>query len=395
MPRLTRRTTLLGLAAAATLGPASLALASAATDRRFVVVILRGALDGMAAVVPYGDPDLRGLRMELVGAPPGSEGGVLDLGSFYGLHPSLSGLHGLYQTGELLPLHAVAGPYRTRSHFEGQDCLESGTDHAMTSGWLNRVVQALPRVAGSQSAGDAVAVGFSVPLLLRGPAVVGSWAPQGFATPDADLYVQVAALHRSDPITGPAMAEGMKERGFAAETLAGTEAGNRRAGFSSLAAAAGRFLRAPDGPRVAALELGGWDTHVDQVRRLESVLKQLDDGMAALKTSLGDAWSKTVVLVMTEFGRTARANGTGGTDHGTGTVCFVLGGAVAGGKVRATWPGLGPGKLFENRDLQPTTDLRAVAKGLLDQHLGLSGAALSRVFPGSDGVTPLSGLIRS
>jgi uncharacterized protein (DUF1501 family) len=158
--------------------------------------------------------------------------------------------------------------------------------------------------------------------------------------------------------------------------------------------AAGDMLAAPDGPRIAALEIGGWDTHTAQTNRLNGPLKQLDAGLIALKTALGSAWAQTAVLVMTEFGRTARVNGTKGTDHGTGTVAFVVGGAVAGGRVKATWPGLGAGQLFENRDLAPTTDLRSVAKGLLDAHLGLDGAALGRVFPGSDGVGAMAGLIR-
>jgi uncharacterized protein (DUF1501 family) len=179
MPHLTRRAALLGLASALTLGRVSLALADAPTDRRFVVVILRGALDGLSAVVPYGDAALTGLRGELVPPPPGADGGVLDLGGFYGLHPALANLHAMYRTCEALAVHAVASPYRARSHFEAQDCLESGTDHRMTSGWLNRALAALPRPSAH---GEAMAVGMSVPLLLRGPAIVANWAPHGTVT---------------------------------------------------------------------------------------------------------------------------------------------------------------------------------------------------------------------
>ncbi len=396
MIRLTRRAALLGLGSAFTLGRASLALAAAPTDSRFVVVILRGALDGMSAVVPYGDPALTGLRGEIVPPQPGQEGGLLQLGGFYGLHPSLANLHAMYVAGEALPVHAVAGPYRVRSHFEAQDYMESGADHRMISGWLNRVVSVLP-AAPTQPDGDAVSVGVSMPLLLRGPARVGGWAPAGFGAPAPDFYTQVAALAGDDKLFGPAIRQGIPERGFAASAVEQVQngSGRNRFAFPALATAAGELLARPDGPRIAALEIEGWDTHTAQVPRLNAVLAQLDAGFAALKTSLGPAWRQTAVFCMTEFGRTVRVNGTKGTDHGTGTVAFVLGGAVAGGRVLADWPGLGPGKLLEDRDLQPTTDLRSVAKGLLAEHLGISVPGLAKVFPNSTSAAPLPRLIRT
>jgi uncharacterized protein (DUF1501 family) len=391
---LSRRTALLGIATSFSIGRTTLALASAPTDKRLVVVILRGALDGMAAVVPYGDPGLVMLRGEIVPPAPNKPDGLLDLGGFFGLHPALAGVHDMYKANEALVVHAVAGSYRVRSHFEAQDCLESGADHRMTSGWLNRAVAALPVAASTRPEGEALAVGVSVPLLLRGPARVSNWAPHGFSQPAPDLYARIAALNLGDPITGPAIAEGLRARGFSTKVMAGEEEAKDKNAFPTLARSAGEMLRAPDGPRIAALEIGGWDTHAAQANRLTRPLKQLDEGLVALKTALGPTWAQTAVLVMTEFGRTARVNGTRGTDHGTGTVAFVLGGAVAGGRVKATWPGLGSGQLFENRDLAPTTDLRAVAKGMLAAHLGLDAGALGRVFPGSDGVEPMSGLIR-
>ncbi len=392
---LSRRSALLGLTSALTLGRASLAWATASTEQRFVVVILRGALDGLSAVVPYGDPALAGLRGALLPPLPGQPDGLLDLGGFYGLHPSLAGLHAMYQAGELLPIHAVAGPTRVRSHFEAQDCLESGADHRMTSGWLNRAVTAMPGGASGHPEGDALAIGVAVPLLLRGPALVGSWAPHGFATPDQDLYARIAALCQGDRLLGPAIAEGLRERAFSNTVIGDDAPGPNRYAFPALARAAGEMLHAADGPRVAALEIGGWDTHAAQTRRLTGVLRQLDAGLTALKAGLGETWRQTAVLAMTEFGRTVRVNGTNGTDHGTGTVAFVLGGAVAGGRVAANWPGLGPGRLLEDRDLQPTSDLRSVAKGLLVQHLGLGSPALAQVFPASDGARTMRGLIRN
>ena len=391
--RLSRRSALLGLTTSFSVGRASLALAAAPTDRRFVVVILRGALDGMSAVQPYGDPALAGLRGALLLGQPGTEGGLLDLGGFYGLHPALAGMHAMYRDGALLPVHAVAGPYRVRSHFEAQDYLEYGSDHSLTSGWLNRVAGLMPAARGGSD--TALAVGSTVPLLLRGAAPVGSWLPKSFAEPQPDLYARLLALHHGDPVTGPAMAEGLKERGFTEVAMQGAAPVDNKFAFASLCGAAGRLLAAPDGPRLAALEIGGWDTHAGQKNRLTGPLRQLDEGMVALKQSLGEAWGKTAVLVMTEFGRTARVNGNNGTDHGTGTVAFVLGGAVAGGRVQANWPGLAAGNLFENRDLQPTVDLRAVTKGVLRQHFGLDGRALAVVFPESERAVAVSGLLRA
>jgi len=393
---LTRRGALLGLSTAIALGPSALAIADAPTERRFVVVILRGALDGLAAVPPYGDSRFRSLRNDIAPPDPGEPEGALDLGGFYGLHPALVNLHALFASNELLVVHAVAGGYRSRSHFEAQDCLESGADHRLTSGWLNRAVSAIGPQRTETAAGDALAIGVSVPLLLRGEAPVSNWAPPAFSQPPPDLYGTIAALNRTDPITGPAIEEGLRERGFSSEALAGMapEAGPRFA-FRKLASAAGLMLRATDGPRVAALEIGGWDTHAAQKIRLAGPLRELDAGLGALKEGLGDAWRQTAVLVMTEFGRTVHVNGTKGTDHGTGTVALVLGGAVAGGRILADWPGLADDRLLDRRDLAPTTDLRAIAKGLLAQHLGLAPPALATVFPASGNAIPRGGLIRA
>ncbi len=393
-PLVSRRGALLGLTSAVAFGRNALALSAAPTERRFVVIILRGALDGLSAVAPYGDPALAALRPSLVPPQPGTEGGMGDLGGFFGLHPAMPGTLALFRAGEALPVHAVAGHVRTRSHFEAQDLMESGADQRMSSGWLNRAVLALPARPAN---GAALSVGVALPLLMRGPAPVGSYAPPSFGAPQADLYLKLLALHQTDPVTGPAIRQGLTERGFTAGQLAGAPVAEPkdRYTFPTLAGTAGRLLAAADGPRVAAMELDGWDTHVNQAQRLFGPLGQLDRGLVALKEGLSAAWAQTAVLVMTEFGRTARVNGTNGTDHGTGAVAFVVGGAVHGGRVLATWPGLGEGKLLENRDLDPTLDLRSVAKGLLASHLGLTGPALAQVFPGSEGAAPLMGLIRN
>lgn len=389
---LSRRGFLLGLGATMALGRTRAAFAQAPGDRRLVVVLLRGALDGLHAVQPYGDPDFAGLRGLLALPEPGREGGLLDLGGTYGLHPAMTGLHELYRANEALVVHAVAGPYRSRSHFEAQDLLEAGASQRLTSGWLNRALQAMP---GTSEARPGLAVGTGVPLLLRGPAPVGSYAPPGLDRPSTDLVHRIAALQDADRRLGPVFREGMRARGFVESTLGAPENDTERATFPRLASAAGRLLAEQNGPRVAALDIGGWDTHAAQLNRIIQPMRALDAGLLQLRAALGTAWAQTAVLVITEFGRTARVNGNVGTDHGTGGVAFLLGGAVAGGRVVADWPGLGRDGLLENRDLRPTQDLRAIAKALLRDHLRLNPAAVAQAFPGSDEVAPTRGLLRA
>ncbi|WP_287787562.1 DUF1501 domain-containing protein [Acidiphilium sp.] len=403
---LSRRATLLGLATVATLGRTRLALAAAPTDSRFVVVLLRGALDGMEAVIPHGDPDLARLRPGLV--PQAASGH--DLGGFYALHPALARFHTLYEAGELLAVHAIAGPYRTRSHFEAQDLLQTGVEQiGMNSGWLNRLIGELP--ADGDPGGIGLAAGIGTPLILRGAAPVGAYAPVGFAQPDQGLYAAIGRLNAGDPVFGPAIARGLGARRFDRATFAAgaapamddeemmSPAGRARPadryGFPELAARVGTLLAAAQGPRIAAFQLEGWDTHVNQMQLLPGPLGGLDRGVGALKAALGVAWAKTAVLVITEFGRTARINGTRGTDHGTATVAFLAGGAVQGGRVMATWPGLKDRQLFQNRDLAPTADLRALAKGVLAAQFGLGPAALARIFPESAAIAPMGGLLRA
>jgi len=403
---LTRRSTLLGLTAIAGSSNIKLAFANAPVQQRFVVVLLRGALDGMSAVIPYGDPNLAGLRPLLIPPAPGQPDGMYDLGGFFGLNPALPSLYAMYQAGEVLPVHAVAGPYRTRSHFEAQDLLQLGIadaapdESAITSGWLNRLLAELP-AGGPSLAG--LSVGIGTPLLIQGPVKTASYAPERFASPSPDLYARIAALNASDALLGPAISNGLKEARFDASvdimsddpTGMATKKPASHDDFASLAQHAGLLLAADGGPRIAAFQLEGWDTHGNQVAGLKTPLGGLDNGLLALKTALGAKWNRTTVLVVTEFGRTAGMNGTNGTDHGTATAAFLLGGNVAGGKVLATWPGLAPGQLFQARDLAPTLDVRALAKGALAAQFGLDHAALARIFPASANATPLHGLIRA
>ena len=393
-----RRHAIAGLVATWVAPFGAAAFAAAATDRRLVVILLRGAQDGLAVVPPYGEKRLAELRGPLVPPPPGTPGGMFDLGGFFGLHPELPRMAAMYQGGSLLIVHAVAGATRSRSHFDAQDSLECGTPARVNSGWLNRVVAAMP--SASSPGGQAFSVGVGLPLLLRGPSPAESWLPEGAAAPPPDLVARIVALNATDPYLGPALEEGMRARGFATGVLGPPppvkppgQGGGAPAGLPALAQAAGRLLAAPDGPRIAALEIGGWDTHAAQAARLVAPLRQLDQVMSGLQAGLGDAWAQTCILVMTEFGRTVRVNGTLGTDHGTAGVAFIAGGAVAGGRVAGTWPGLAQGRLFEDRDLAPTTDLRAMACGVLAGLYGFDRDRLRQVFPGYDG-TAMGSLIR-
>jgi len=376
-------------------------------DPRLLAIVLRGALDGLAAVAPVGDPDWVALRgdkaLTLSGQTPG-----LPLNSFFALNPAMPNLHRLYSSGAATIVHASATPYRERSHFDGQDVLESGVlrPGASETGWLNRALTTLAadtRVGSAKR--NAFAVGPVTPLVVRGPAPVLSWTPPRLPPANDDTTMRLLDLYRH---TDPALARALEERmGLAAIAGAGaTKSEQRPAGggpaqlrayFAESAGMAAKFLAQPDGPRIGALAFDGWDTHQDEGAlngRLAALLGALDGALAAIETNMGPAWRDTAVVVVTEFGRTARINGTEGTDHGTATVALLAGGALRGGRVIADWPGLKPAQLQDGRDLKPTTDLRAVVKGLLCEHLRVDEKALAAtVFPDSAAVKPMRGLL--
>jgi len=395
----------IGLGCGAALGAGALPgvsfAAPAGGEPRLVVVILRGALDGLSAVPPYGDGDYAAARGPLAIARPGAAHGALDLDGFFGLHPALPGLHERWRARELLVVHAAASPYRERSHFDGQNVLENGGDRpsGAASGWLNRALGALPPPPA-----PGLALGQNVPLILRGPAPVGSWAPSLLPEVEPDLVARLRDLYSNDTTLAARLDEAARIGALADADGAGDPAAQRqmaRAGngarLRAIAEAAGRMLAAAAGPRVAVMDAGGWDTHAGEGGadgQLAGRLRMLDEALSALRAGLADAWAQSAVLVCTEFGRTVEANGTRGTDHGTGAAALLLGGAVAGGRVLADWPGLAPRHRHEGRDLRPTTDLRAVAKGLLAEQLRVPTRALGAVFPDSDRVQPLAGLVR-
>jgi uncharacterized protein (DUF1501 family) len=401
MPMTTRRHALklLSAGAFAVLGLPGVVFAAAPGDRRFVLVLLRGALDGLAAVPPIGDPRYAGRRGGVALKPPGEPGGCLPLDKLFALNAALAPIHPYWGTGELLFVHAAGNGYHTRSHFDAQDLMESGLSAkaAMSDGWLNRALALMQR--GEHRLG--LAVGGAVPLVLRGPVPVASWEPAALQDGSPEFIAALAQLYKPDPLLGPALGEGLKAQSFS-ETVLGDEMGGGKRGFgpksfAPLAAAAGKLLAAPEGPRLAVLEMGGWDTHVNQgteTGRLAENLRGFAEGLDALAQALGPSWAQTVVVAVTEFGRTVAANGNNGTDHGTASVLFVMGGAVKGGRMAGDWPGLE--RLEEDRDLRVATDSRRVMKAVLRDHLGLDATALDRkVFPDTTPLTPMSGLLRA
>jgi len=392
---ITRRR-LLGTSAALTLAwPGLPTLAAQTRDPRLVLVILRGGLDGLAAVPPYGDPDYRRARRGLAEGAPDEVNGVLDLDGFFGLNGSMRGLHGLYRSRELVVVHAVAPPYQARSHFDAQDVLETGlaSPSALSDGWLYRALGTLP--GAPDPAQRAMALGGGIPLVLRGDKPVSAWAPEVLPAPDDETLHRVLALYDEDPVLGPSAQTGFATNDMLDPVAAPGRGAGRGDDLAVAARAAAGFLKHPDGPRIAVVDGGGWDTHANQQGQLGVRLGRLDQVIVSLRDGLGADWASTVVVVVSEFGRTVAMNGTRGSDHGVGGVGFVAGGAVQGGQVIADWPGLAPGKLFEGRDLQPTLDVRSVFRTVLVEHLGVDANAVDeRVFTDAL-VDGLPGLIRA
>ena len=355
---------------------------------RFVFVLLRGGFDGLAAVVPHGDPSYSRLRSGFAFA----ESELIELNDTFGLAPGLAPLRELWQANELVALHAMAIPYRTRSHFDGQAILETGIDRPVGSsdGWLNRLLQAM---SGKRS---AIAIAAGLPRSLSGTFEVQTWSPTQLGVVD-DAYLQrLGTMYRADrTLAGRFEAAVQQQDVVGEEPMA--RGGARRGGITPLMQAAARILKQEDGPNIAAVEFSGWDTHANQGLAggaLDRLLGQLAEGLMAFRTDMGAAWSNTTVVVMTEFGRTARPNGTRGTDHGTAGAGFIIGPKVARSTVFTDWPGLDDRSLFEGRDLKPTLDVRAALKGAIGGTFDLSRAQLDRVFPNSPDARALFELMK-
>ncbi|HEX2543721.1 MAG TPA: DUF1501 domain-containing protein [Ramlibacter sp.] len=373
------------LGAAALLAAPRVLFARAATERRFVFIIQRGAADGLNTVVPYADPAYARAR----GALAIDAASALKLDGTFALHPALAELHALHGAGQASFFHAVASPYRERSHFDGQNVLETGgtAPHQLKDGWMNRLLSLLPR-----SGKEAIALAPAVPLALRGANEVASYAPTALPQASEDLLLRVEQLYAGDAQLHALWSSAVEARGMAA----GMASGTNRQQPGALGRMAAGFLARADGPRLAMIETGGWDTHSGQNGRLAAQLKALDNLVAGLREGMGAAWANTVVLVATEFGRTVAANGTGGTDHGTGAVAMLVGGAVQGGRVIADWPGLGAADLLDGRDLRPTLSLDALLACACAESFGLEPERVARqLFPQGSRASAMPRLLRA
>lgn len=379
------------LLAGSLLGAGSLALpriafAKGAGSRNLLFVLLRGAADGMAMLAPVGDPGFEALR----GAALADYDGAPRLGSFFAVHPALAEVAKSAAAGEALFVHAAATSYRERSHFDGQNLLESGgtAPYAAKDGWLNRLAGLMN--AGAPVPLRALAIAAAVPLALRGSAPVSNYAPSALPEASEDLLARVSQLYAADAELGPLWASALETK-----AMAGDDSLRNQRDASAAGDLAASLMRGPQGARIGMIELGGWDTHANQRGAFARSARQLDALLAAYKAGMGAGWADTMVVVATEFGRTARLNGTGGTDHGTASAALVMGGAVRGGRVVADWPGLGERQLYEGRDLAPTIALESVLAGAVAEHLRLDPVrTMAQLFPGRSDA-PLSGIVRS
>lgn len=377
-----RRSFLIHSAGAAALALAPrMAFAKAETDRRFVFIIQRGAADGLHTLAPVGDPAYAAARGTL--AEDFATAKKLD--AMFALHPAMTSLAGMYDAKEALFAHAIASPYRDRSHFDGQNVLESGGQgaYAIKDGWLNRMLGVIP-----SGEAKAIAVSATIPLAMRGPHDVTSYAPSALPAASDDLLMRVSSLYQGDSQLHGLWSEAMDTRTLTSDL---TDVSVRNAAATGQLAA--RLLAPANGARIAMIETGGWDTHAGQRGRLAAQLKGLDAMLASLKTGMGAEWSNTMVLVATEFGRTVAVNGTGGTDHGTASAAMLLGGGVKGGRVLADWPGLEQAALYEGRDLKPTLGLDQFVAGAVAGHYATDPArVMATLFPDAKGGKAVMGL---
>lgn len=344
-------------------------------DNRFVTIVLRGAMDGLDLVQPYGDPAFAALRPTLALTP---DKGLLDLDGHFGLNPAAADLMPLWEKSELAFVHAVSTPYRDqRSHFDGQDMLESGGEHVAEekTGWLNRALSVIPR----SDARKAIDVNTSTELILSGPNNVDVWASDSNLGTAKDEMQFLMRLYAGDPAFAKAMEEATRANNAAMITEPDGKRGEKIADVATLA---GNMLKGDY--RIASFSITGWDTHVAQTGQFKRPVQDLAQAINTLKATLGaEVWSKTAVLAMTEFGRTVRQNGSGGTDHGTGGCAMLAGGAIHGGRILGKWPGISAGQLLDDRDLMPTGDVREIAAAMLYRQFDVTAGDLTgKIFPG-------------
>ena len=351
--------------------------AFAPTEKRFILINLKGAMDGLHALAPYADAQYHKLRPTLGLGAAGTQGAALDLDGYFGLHPALAPLHALYRSKELIFVPAVSTQYRRRSHFEAQNMLEGGgtSPYEQKSGWLNRAIMQMDTPPGR----IGLSLGPTLPLIMQGQADIRTWSDSRLPEADEDFLMRVSTLYDDDPMLRKAFTQAQDDKANAS-MMDGMRLGNGRLELTTRAALS--ILKEKNGPRIALIEAGGWDTHYAQERRLNKLFGELALSISLIKTELGPLWKNTAVMVVSEFGRTAAENGSNGTDHGTGGLAILAGGAVRGGKIRGKWPGLSRKALFAERDLAPTNSLESLFKSTLVQHLGLTESVVSdKVFP--------------
>lgn len=386
-----RRDLLKWTLAGSALAASRLSFANADTDKRLVFILLRGGLDGLHAMPPYADRDYKRLRPNLAVTAPGQGAETLDLDGYFGLHGGLASLSPLYREGELLLIPAAATRYRDRSHFDGQNMLENGTNapFGASDGWMNRAIAGL----NGDGTRQALSIGPAIPLIMQGEHRVQTWSSTALPGVDEDFLKRLAHVYDSDPQFAAALASA-QDSPQPRITMATRRNPLKGPDFEVATKAAADLLSRPAGPRMAMLEMQGWDTHFDQERRLRNAFQELAAGITALKAGLAGVWDKTTVIVVSEFGRTAAQNSSRGTDHGTGGIAMLAGGAVRGGRIHGDWPGLSQRSLFEGRDVQAVNDYEAIFKALLISHLGQDqGFVEDVVFPESRTIKPMDGLL--
>jgi uncharacterized protein (DUF1501 family) len=364
------------------------------TRKKLVVVMLRGAVDGLNVVAPVGDANYLRLRPTIGLAAPGLEGGALDLDGYFGMHPALAQLQPLWQQKKLAFVHASGSPDATRSHFDAQDYMESATPGRKNTpdGWMNRLVATLP---GASTPSRALSIGPVMPRILSGPSAAMN-LPNGAAGTRANILDRPAIgaafdqLYASNERFGRAYMDGknahkeVMDASMSGEMQVADGGAPLPNGFPDDSARLATLMRNDPKIQLAFFALGGWDTHANQGAgsgQLANRLAPLGHGLAVLAQRLGPMFDDTTVVVMSEFGRTARENGNGGTDHGHGNVMWLLGGAVNGGKVYGDWQGVADGALNEGRDLPVTTDFRSVLAQVAERHLQLTDRQLAHIFP--------------
>ncbi len=391
---LSRRDFIYSSAAASLALGSSVAFGAAASDKRLVIILQRGGQDGLHALPPFAEPSYRAARPKIAIPSPGTDKGALKLNGTFGLHPGMGGMAELYRKGELLAVPAVATRYRRRSHFDGQDFLEngSGKPSGARSGFLNRALAGLPQ--SDQYAG--LNVGLTPPLILAGDQPTQTFAPSNFKKPRAQFLELLADNYESDPALATALATALAQDLDADLSRQEVDRVSRGGDSVATAEAIAPFLARPDGPRVTVIESPGWDTHNGIVNQGRRLLAGLSKTVETLAVGMAPVWDKTLVITVSEFGRTVRQNGGQGSDHGTGGTMFLAGGAVRGGRVVGEWPGLRNQDLYQERDVYPANSTEAVLKAALIEHLGISeGHVEDVVFPGSREISPFAGLFRN